>query len=284
MNEYLRIPTLTLNYADNNRGGIDNLYQFGLKPEDEAEQVADYALQNAQYHAVTLTPDSSLGRRLQKAFRNRFELLGGQVVDSAYYPSSKNDFSVAIKQLLNLNDSERRHGILDQINGEKSEFIPRRRQDVDMVFISGNPRQARLIKPQLKFHHAKDLPVYATSSISSSISDPDADRDLDSILYVDMPWALDNEQNPDYQNIRQLWPNQSERFAKFFALGVDAYRLIPSLRRLMINPTEKLSLNTGVVTVDSKGRVHRELMLATYEKGRARLLAEHPEPTGQEVE
>lgn len=277
LNESLRIPTLTLNYADDAEQGINNLYQFGLRPEDEAEQIADYALINSQYYAVTLTPDSKLGDRLNKAFTERFEALGGQVVESARYPSRKNDYSPSIKQLLNLNSSNRRHSILDQVTGQKSEFIPRRRKDVDMVFIAGNPRQARLIKPQLKFHHAIDLPVYATSSISSSISDPDADRDLNGILFVDTPWALTNTINPEFAAIKNLWPKQSERYARFFALGIDAYHLIPSLRRLMINPEEKVALNTGTVTVDKNGRVHRELILATYLKGRAEVLKQSVE-------
>ena len=277
LNESLKVPTLTLNYADDSETAVNNLYQFGLRPEDEAEQIADYALINSQYYAATLTPDSKLGDRLNRAFTERFEALGGQVVEAARYPSQKNDYSPSIKQLLNLNSSNRRHSILDQVIGEKSEFIPRRRQDVDMVFIAGNPRQARLIKPQLKFHHAIDLPVYATSSISSSSSDPDADRDLNGILFVDTPWALTNTTNPDFAAINKLWPKQNKRYARFFALGIDAYKLIPSLRRLLINPDEKVSLNSGTISVDKNGRVHRELILATYLKGRAEVLKQSVE-------
>ncbi len=272
----LEVPTLTLNYADDLDRTIRNLYQFGLKPEDEAEQVADYALQHGLYHAVTLTPDNNVGERLKQAFTQRFESLGGRVVESAHYPASKNDYSNAIKSLLNLSGSEQRHSILTQITGEQSEFIPRRRQDVDMVFMSGNPRQARLIKPQLKFHHAKDLPVYATSGISSSISDPDADRDLDEILFVDTPWALDHGNNQDFQAVRALWPQASERYAKFFALGLDAYRLIPRLRHLMLNPDQFEDMNTGRITVDQKGQIHRNLLLATYQKGLAQPLMAKP--------
>lgn len=277
LNDNLKVPTLTLNYADDESRSINNLYQFGLRPEDEAEQIADYALIKGQYHAVTLTPDNKLGERLNRAFSNRFEMLGGQVVDSARYPARKNDYSASIKQLLNLNSSNRRHSILDQITGQKSEFIPRRRQDVDMIFISGNPRQARLIKPQLKFHHAKDLPVYATSSISSSQSDPDADRDLNGTLFVDTPWALNNVRNPNFAAINKLWPQQNDRYARFFALGIDAYNLIPSLRRLMITPDEEVKLNSGTITVDKNGRVHRKLILATYKKGRATVLKQSVE-------
>lgn len=274
LNEALDTPTLTLNYADNGESGINNLYQFGLRPEDEAEQIADYALVDGHYHAVTLTPDNKLGDRLSSAFTKRFELLGGQVVGSSRYLSKKNDYSVSIKQLLQVNSSDRRQDILQTVIGQPVEFIPRRRKDVDMVFIGGNPRQARLLKPQLKFHHAKDLPVYATSSISSSSADKDADRDLNEILFVDTPWALKQEDNIDYQNIQKLWPLDLRRYGKFFALGIDAYRLIPSLRRLMVHPEQTAEMNTGTLSVDKRGRVHRQLFLATYEKGMARKLKE----------
>lgn len=272
LNEALKVPTLTLNYADDDSHGVNNLYQFGLRPEDEAEQIADYALVNAHYHAITLTPDNALGDRLKNAFTKRFEALGGQVVDSARYPSANNDYSRAITNLLTINDSESRHTILDRVLDQKSEFIPRRRQDVDMVFIAGNPRQARLIKPQLKFHHAKDLPVYATSSISSSNADPDADRDLDEIQYVDTPWTLQSTDNPDFAAIKKLWPELSQHYARFIALGIDAYRMIPSLRRLMLQQIEPLQMNSGNISVDKTGRIHRELILATYKNGRTEIL------------
>jgi uncharacterized protein len=272
LNKALTTPTLTLNYADDDTYGVNNLFQFGLRPEDEAEQIADYALINAHYHAITLTPDTPLGKRLESAFTKRFEALGGQVVDSASYPAANNDYSSTIKNLLNIKDSESRHAILDRVLNQNSEFIPRRRQDVDMIFITGNPRQARLIKPQLKFHHAKDLQVYATSSISSSTSSPDADRDLDEIQFVDTPWALQSEKNPDFSDIGQLWPAQSQRYAKFIALGIDAYKMIPALRRLMVKQIPALQLNTGNITLDNKGRIHRELLLATYKKGHAEVI------------
>jgi outer membrane PBP1 activator LpoA protein len=48
--------------------------------------------------------------------------------------------------------------------------------------------------------------------------------------------------------------------------------MIPSLRRLMINPEESIPHYTGQLSVDSTGRVKRSLLLATYKNGRTRLL------------
>jgi len=270
--ETLEVPTLTLNYGNQLDEPRQNLYQFGLLPEDEAVQIADFALAQGRHHALVLVPDTEWGYRLQRAFSKRFESLGGHVVGSNIYPAKKNDYSAAIKNLLNLTTSNHRKSILQQTIKEQVRFEARRRQDVDMIFIAANSRQARLIKPQLKFHHAQDLPVYATSHISTSNSKPEDDRDLNEILFVDIPWMLDNRNNADYRQINAYWPDDSQRFSRLFALGIDAYRMIPSLRRLMINPEEQLQHHTGLLSVDNTGRVKRSLLMATYQNGLARLL------------
>ncbi|MDH5355712.1 MAG: penicillin-binding protein activator, partial [Gammaproteobacteria bacterium] len=270
--EQLEVPTLTLNYGDDLDYPVLNLYQFGLRPEDEAEQIADSALAADKHHAVTLVPDTDWGNRLQQAFSERFEALGGRIVGAEVYPAKKNDYSAAIKRLLNLNSSDQRHQIIQQVIGETAKFDPRRRKDIDMIFIAGNSRQARLIKPQLKFHHAQGVPVYSTSHISSSSRNADVDRDLEEIQFVDIPWMLDPNRNPDRAQISKLWPTDSNRFSRLFALGIDAYRLIPSLRRLMLHPEESASHNTGQLSVDKNGRVRRQLLMATYLKGLATLI------------
>ena len=270
--EKTEVPTLALNYAEETQKTNLDLYQFGLRPEDEAEQIADFALAEGRNHAITLVPDTNWGARLQKAFSERFEMLGGRVVGTQVYPSKENDYSAAIKNLLNLTSSERRRTLIQHTIGQQTSFEPRRRQDVDMVFIAANARQARLIKPQLKFHRAQTLPVYATSHISSSSGNSDSDRDLDEILFVDIPWMLDNSQSKDYRQVRKLWPDASKRFSRLFALGIDAYRMIPSLRRLMINPDESELLNTGRLSVDKYGRVRRALLMATFQKGVSQIL------------
>ena len=268
----LKVPTLALNYGDESKPSNSNLYQFGLRPEDEAKQIADYALAQGKHHAIILAPDTSWGKRLHQAFKTRFEALGGHVVGSETYPSKKSDYAVSIKKLLNVTTSNLRKSMIQQVIGQLVKFEPRRRQDVDMIFVAANSRQAKLIKPQLKFHHAQDLPVFSTSHISSGNANVNDDRDLNDILFVDIPWMLNNENNMDYQNISNLWPDSSNRFSRFFAFGIDAYRLIPSLRRLKINPQKSLIQHTGVLSVDNKGRVKRSLLMATYKKGSAKQL------------
>ena len=54
---------------------------------------------------------------------------------------------------------------LGRIIGRRLEFEPRRRQDIDIVFMAAYSADARQLMPQLAFHHGADLPVHATSHV-----------------------------------------------------------------------------------------------------------------------
>lgn len=263
------VPTLALNYS-NDDNNSPNLFQYGLRPEDEADQVADYALLDRNYNAATLMPDTAWGERLNSAFKERYERLGGTIYSEAQYPSKSNDYGLAIKNLLNLTQSKSRHRMIQTVIGEKAEFQPRRRQDIDMIFIGANARQARIIKPQLKFHYAQDIQVYATSHIANSNAkkSADRDRDLNGVYYVDMPWTLRSQALTETKDIQNYWPTLNKSYGRLFAMGIDAYHLIPQLKRLQFNQDEFFQGLTGKLTVDDQGHIHRELLLATYKKGK----------------
>jgi outer membrane PBP1 activator LpoA protein len=215
-------------------------------------------------------PDTTWGKRLNNAFKERYERLGGSVYAETQYPSKSNDYGHAIKDLLNLTQSKSRHSIIQTIIRENAEFQPRRRKDIDMIFIGANARQARIIKPQLKFHYAQDIQVYATSHIANSNAkkSADRDRDLNGVYYVDMPWTLKSKDISETNDIVKHWPTLNKTHGRLFAMGIDAYRLIPQLKRLKLNPDESYQGLTGILTVDNQGRIHRKLLLATYKKGK----------------
>src|SRR5690606_18065819 len=99
-------------------------------------------------------------------------------------------------------------------------------------FVVATPQQARSLKPQLRFHHASDLPVYASSHVYSGTPDRSADADLNGIAFTDMPWVI--EPGPGTaaarEQLLQDFGPQMERNSRLFALGFDAYRLAPVLR------------------------------------------------------
>ncbi|NOX43375.1 MAG: ABC transporter substrate-binding protein [Gammaproteobacteria bacterium] len=270
----LEVPTLALNYSDNNLDDttIDspkNLFQFGLSPEDEAAQVAERAWLNGYSKAIVLIPQGNWGTRVHNAFKSRWEQLGGTVAERQTYNPQKNDFSTSIRKILNIDESERRQSLLHATVNHKTFFVPRRRQDIDFVFIGAFPRQARQIRPQLKFYHASNLPVYATSHIFTGKINAQMDRDMNGVFFGDMPWVVPeiSQQNTLKKEINKLWPGASESYSRLYALGIDAYNMIPSLNRLIAFRSEYFRGETGNLYLDDNNRIHRRLLWLGFEKG-----------------
>ena len=261
----LEIPVLTLNYAEQQTSITDNLFQFGLLPEDEATQIAELAIKQGKKHAAILVPATAWGQRLQSAFQQRFVKLGGDVRNIGTYQTKRNDFSNSITNLLNLSHSKQRFKKIRQILGNNIKFEAYRRQDIDMIFIAGLPRAARSILPQLKFHQASDLQVYATSHAFSGVINKSADSDINQLMYCDIPWVL--EDNAIKTSIKKNWPETNKRYSRLYALGADAYHLIPYLGRLKARSGERFNGYTGNLYLDPLLRIHRELISAQFVRG-----------------
>jgi len=261
----LELPVLTLNYAENPLSSSGNLYQFGLLPEDEAAQAADMAIRNGNTRAAVLIPNSDWGRRLYTAFTRRFESLGGTVLVTQQYGADVDDYSHPLKRMLNLDDSEDRHRSLERLLGTRLEFTPYRRHDIDMLFLVATSRSARGIMPALKFHHAGDLPVFATSHVYPGTVDPAGDRDLNGLIFCDLPWTLVSDDNMK-QTFDKVWSDQ-QTYTRLFALGVDAYHLIRNLKYLQSHEFARFSGETGNISMDENRRLHRELLWAKFRRG-----------------
>ena len=271
----LETPTLTLNYASTHVTGEtshtkEQLFQFGLLPEDEAHQSAEMAFRQGRTHAAVLVPEGLWGERLSNAFQQRFEELGGKVISTQRYTPNSNDFKQPIQTMLNIRQSYSRYNAIQNVTRMSMKFTPYRRQDVDMIFMAATPRDARQLKPQFKFHYAGEIPVYATSHAFTGQLDKQADRDIDELNFCDMPWIL-NAPDKFKQSLINYWPEQ-QRYTRFFALGVDAYNLIPFLGRLQGKSYERFSGQTGNLYLDPYNRVHRELLWAQFNKGIPELL------------
>lgn len=280
----LEIPVLTLNYAEHQTSVTDNLFQFGLLPEDEAVQIAELAIKQGKKYAAVLVPATSWGQRLQDAFEAQFVKLGGEVRSTQTYQTKRNDFSNSITHLLNLTQSQQRFNKIKRTLGDNLKFEAYRRRDIDMIFIASHPRAARSILPQLKFHHASDLQVYSTSHAFSGVIDNSADRDINQLVYCDIPWVL--EDNKLKSAIIKNWPQTSKHYSRLYALGADAYHLIPYLGRLKARSEERFSGYTGNLLLDPLLRIHRELIFAQFISGTPQPLSAenmsliyHPEPT-----
>lgn len=268
------VTTLVINYLDEGAEAPSGLIQFGLAPEDEIKQVAQQAWLDGNNEALLLAPTGSWGDRLTGDFQNEWEELGGRVLEAQRYDPEASDFSKPITALLDLDDSERRAAVLNRRLGIHADFEPRRRHDADFVYLVANPRVGRLIRPQLKFHYASDLPVYAASSIFAGQDTDRFNRDLDGILFCDIPWVLSNDRRTRayHQTIDTLWPKDANRYTRIYALGVDAYHLIENIETLRAFPHERYFGETGVLSLQDGKRIFRQLQWARFVNGHARPL------------
>lgn len=272
----LTVPVLALNIADfTGTTAPSNFYQFGLSPEDEASQVAERATLAGHTRAVVIVPRGNWGERISQAFRKRFEELGGEVLEEAPFTPGRNDFSLQIRRLFNLDESNSRFRLIRQITGQRNlKFEPRRRQDIDFVFMAAFPRQARLIAPLIRFHHGGDLPVYATSHAWTGVAEPSKDRDMNGIILCDAPWTLNTgkDRNFLYSLFEKNWPAILEKRTRLIALGIDAYNIIPYLAWLKQESHERFPGETGSLYIDKQGKVLRRLQWARFIRGKARLI------------
>lgn len=248
---------------------VDQLYHFGLTPESEARQVAELAWFDGRGKALSFTPEGDWGERVHEAFATEWERLGGVLLDHRSLPAESADLSKPIADALAVQRSRDRAKEVTRILGRKVEHQPRRRQDVDFVFMAAFPVGARQLKPQLEFQHAWGVPVYSTSHAYSGVPDATNDRDLDGIVIGDMP-ALIAPSDADRVLLEQLKFGLRQRtlaFPRLYAFGADAYRLAVELKRIALDSLASIDGHTGRLTIDANNRVTRRLAWARFVDG-----------------
>ncbi len=274
----LPVPTLVLNQLDalappsSWTASQDRFYQFALSPEEEARQVAERAWLDGHLRAAVLMPQSGWGQRVFRAFKQRWETLGGQVLEYRSYINEAQDYPKLVEELL--------HRAQDRLQVSEASLLaprspasePRKPHTPDFIFLAGFPAQARQIQPELALRTS--IPVYSTSHVYTGVTDQQADTNLNGITFGDMPWILDTSSGS--ASLREAilgnWPEGARAYMRFYAFGIDAYRLIPHLGFLRSLSFARFAGETGSLRIDKYGRIHRQLIWARFVNGRPILL------------
>ena len=266
----LPVDTLALNYADNSSSDI-KLYQFGLAPEDEIQEVINIAWGDGHRTAAILVPEKGDYQELQKFFENSWTQKGGQVVSKVNFHEGSN-YAEIVKRLMAIDSSEiRAENLLNLLPRRNMEFIPRTRKDVDFIFLVANPNEGRQIKPTLAFYFAEDIPVYSIPSIYEGSENPAENRDLDGIIFADAPWILgpntDLNRSIDEDLRRVTGPLRRLR-----AMGIDSFRLYPRLKQFNNGSIQFIQGTTGGLFISESQKFRRKLKAARFENGIATLI------------
>ncbi|WP_254774395.1 penicillin-binding protein activator [Marinobacter sp. AC-23] len=278
----LPVPALGLNYLPDGQKAPSGLYQFGLSAEDEARQIADQLSTQSINQVLVLIPHGEWGDRIEAALLKRMKQNGAVALDIERFFREDNLREVTA-DLLGITVSRDRAIQVERTIGLNVEFEPRRRQDAEAIVMVAEPAVARQLKPLFAYYFGGDLPVYSPSIIYEGTPDAGRDRDLNQVMFTDIPWVL-NENNPLRDEASNVLPGTRGQLGRLFAMGTDAWKLSKRLPLLRQVQTAAVDGQTGQLTMTREGSVHRNQLWAQFQNGTPNLLPQPATPNGEESE
>jgi outer membrane PBP1 activator LpoA protein len=256
------VPVLALNYLTGGAAPAQ-LFQFGLSPDEEARSVAERAISGGLERAVVLVPANDWGSGIASAFTQTLTSLGGQVLAST--------------TLFGLNASTGRDQQLAATLDQQPEFNQQRNPDIQFVFFAAPYSTARLIVPQISYYQGIGLPAY---SLSDVYYPGGASSDLNGLRFPIMPWftAANGPIASVRGSVQSLFPQNWSDLAPLYALGYDAWRLVPLLGQGAQPFGWQVQGMTGILGLGPGNVIQRRPQWAHYVNGRVRALAATPAP------
>ena len=230
------LPTLALNYPTNKM--IDwsaQLFFFGINIELEAQHVAEIAATSGRHHAVILADRSGISKRLKAAFADTWLRINPDF--------SAEDMEIGFREKLSI------------LSGHSH-------NEDNIIFLALNASNSEAVRPLID----QSIPVYATSLVFGS-KDPAYFEGLEAVRFTDMPWLVQPElalvqyyHSPDMPT--------DIRLQRFYALGIDAFRL--TLKILEYHSPETIVLDgvSGFIRLDLPGHFNRRLIPAIFRQGK----------------
>jgi uncharacterized protein len=237
------VPTLALNAPEGDVVMPRNLFIFGLQVDPESRQLARMANKKGFKRAFIVSVDTPVSSRIVQAFKEEWLDKGGIVTEEFSFNADS--------------------AILSKLKDR-----PQATQ-ADFVLLALDSARAKAARPYIN----GSLTVLATSLAHGS-NDALENFELDGVVFLDMPWLLLPD-HPAVMSHGPSTPSPSLEFQRFYALGIDAYRLALE----MLGPTMKIDDEpldgvTGLVTRGENQRFIRELIPAEFRNGIARSLAD----------
>jgi len=261
-----------------------SLNYYGLAPEDEAKQLAEFIFNKGYRAPIVIAAQSSLYQRMDDTFKKHWRILNNQEnkqranITSVSFNDS-NSLREGITQALDVAQSNERINQIEYMTNDEVYNMPRSRRDIDAIVAFASPQDTELLNPiieaSLNPYDGKQVPVYATSRSMDYDSGKNQWRDLQNVHFIDMPWLMPSHSwQPLQQEVEQAWQNQNTMQKRLFAFGYDAYQLLPQLG--MLNTLKYLSHEglTGTLSLNQQGEVIRKQPQAIIRNEKVQMLSE----------
>jgi outer membrane PBP1 activator LpoA protein len=134
-----------------------------------------------------------------------------------------------------------------------------------LFFLAANPMQGRQLRPQLRFHDAGQIPVYAMSRIFDGSVNPASDQDLNGIYFPSTRFQLSVATGDEATELSSL---RNGNFAALHALGKDAWNLLPWLPLMSKDHDLNFPGEIGQLQMSADGQLVRDPVWARFSRGR----------------
>lgn len=252
----IEMPTLTLNYPENDGAAPPTLIAFGLSIEQEARRLVRAALgefvglrpgATTRPRFVIVSGGSALARRVANAYRDALGDAGerAMIVEPTF-------------------DAAGLEALAAQFADPANRF--------EAAFLALDAREAALARPRLP----RNLLLFATSQVYIGDAEGAAlAHDLVGVRFADMPWLLEPDHPAVMIYARPDAPMSAE-LQRLYAFGIDAYRIVQAWMETNFDPAAAFEIDgvTGLLRVDRRRgpRVERLPSFAVFRGGKAERL------------
>jgi hypothetical protein len=224
--------TLALNQLDDATPLPPQLYTLALSVESDARVLARRMRADNLQNVVIIGGETPLMKRFAGAFAAQWLLAGGGAPNAFGFDASPDGLSLLRRELA--------------------------RAPADAALIALDGSQAPLARS-----FVPRLPAYASSLVNQD-HDPAAQRDLEGVVFVDVPWLV----TPDHPTLAKLprEPMGNRVLDRLYALGLDAFAVASAFAD---GVPEQLTIDgaTGRLTLGEGRHIVREGTLAVFRQG-----------------
>lgn len=226
------VTTLLLNQPDIQSAAHENLFWLGRPVDAEARRIADIGRELGMQSALVIFAGTPLGERMASTFAAAWTASGGSITHRAGFASEADLAALRAAVIAH---------------------------PADMIFLGASADQARLVRPYLD----PATPTFGTSHLYDGEPSNPRNAALNAVHFIDMPWLVDPDDpafEPYLEAAKALPPGEAQRW---FAVGVDAWRLLTEIAQ---NSRQPLSGLTGELGWQD-GQPQRRLLRAQFRQG-----------------
>ncbi|SVE20366.1 uncharacterized protein METZ01_LOCUS473220, partial [marine metagenome] len=129
-----------------------SLNYYGLAPEDEAKQLAEFIFNKGYRAPIVIAAQSSLYQRMDDTFKKHWRILNNQEnkqranITSVSFNDS-NSLREGITQALDVAQSNERINQIEYMTNDEVYNMPRSRRDIDAIVAFASPQDTELLNP-----------------------------------------------------------------------------------------------------------------------------------------